>query len=361
MGAAACQGTQYCITSGAGYGPCECGGVLPDAAPLPDAALLPDASPADGATSSYPDCPTCMHAQYVIGPLGLSSADHGITIPVTTFMAMQLGCDIDGDGLVDNQIGKLFAELAGASWAMNLQTATDHAFAGGTIILLLDLEYTPALTSTSLAGMKMYEGVHDPSDGLPPPAFYYGGRFFVTQSAGPGVGGGIDNINQGRFGPGSAVLDLPLVFDQPRFRLTLESASFFGYFQDTYVTGGKLCGAVRAIDVHDQMIPTWAAELSAAVKVGGSSADMIKSLFDADHSCDTDPTCVLGAAGTCACITGQEVENNSIVRSLLNPDLDLDPMATNPFVSDPNDPTYRNDAISIGVGFEAGAATFVAP
>ena len=350
VGAAACQGTQYCITSGAGYGPCECGGVLPDAAQLPDGPQQqPDASPPDAFISSYPDCPTCMHAQYVIGP----QVSHGISIPLTTFQAQSLGCDLDGDGMADNQFGKVFAALAGVSSAMNLQIAADHAFVAGAIILLLDLEYTPAIANTSVAGMKMYAGMRDPGGS---------GNFIVTQSAGPGVGGQISNINQGQFGPGSAILDLPLAFNQPPFRLMLEDASLFGYFQPSYITGGKLCGAVRAIDVLGQMIPAWAAALSALVKAGGSDASMIKSLFDADHSCDTDPNCTSPmASGACTCITAQEVQSNSIINSLLRPDLDFDPMATNPFVTDPNDPTYRNDAISIGVGFEAGSATFMAP
>jgi hypothetical protein len=355
VGAGACEGTQYCITSGAGFGPCECGGLLPDAAP-PDAA--PHASP-DAAINPYPDCPMCLHAQYVIGPLGLSGGNHGITIPQTVSMAMQLGCDIDGDGQVDNQLGKVFVALMGASSTMNLQTAADHAFTAGRIILLIDLEYTPALINTSVAGVKMYVGVHDQSDGLSAPGFYDGGRFFVTQSAGS-FGGQINGVEQGQFGPGPALIELPLAIDQPPVPVPLEIASLNGFFSNNYIGNGKLCGAIRATDVQSQLIPSWAADLSAVVKAGGSDGNMIRSLFDADHSCDTDPNCVPAASGACFCITAAEIEYNSIIRSLLNPDLDLDPMATNPFVSDTNDPTYRNDAISIGVGIEANTATFPA-
>jgi len=60
------------------------------------------------------------------------------------------------------------------------------------------------------------------------------------------------------------------------------------------------------------------------------------------------------------CITEPEVENNSIIKSLLSPDLDLDPNKNNPFVTDPSDPTYHNDALSLGLGFEANSATFPA-
>ena len=288
----------------------------------------------------------CMHVQYVMGPIG--QGFHGIAIPVTQFQAQQFGCDLDGDGVVDNQLGRVFAVLAGASASTNLQTAIDQAFTDGTIIILFDFEYLPALSNTTVAGVKAYLGVHDPSDAS---------RFIVTQSAGPGFGGAIDNIGQGRFGPGAVLLQLPLAIRQPPRVFALEDAYILGGFSPTDLAG-KLCGAVRASDLVNQILPSWALDLSAAVKAGDNS---IKSLFDADHSCDFDPNCLPGSSATCTCITTTELESNSIIHSLLIPDLDLDPMATNPFVSDPNDPTYRNDAISIGVNFEAASATFMAP
>jgi hypothetical protein len=130
----------------------------------------------------------------------------------------------------------------------------------------------------------------------------------------------------------------------------------------TSIANGKLCGAIPADELKTNILPQVAVLLSAQVKAGGSTASTIKSLFDTDHSCDTDPACVPTAPAQppCMCITEMEVENNSIIKSLLSPDLDLDPTKNNPFVTDPTDPTYHNDALSLGLGFEANAAMFPA-
>jgi hypothetical protein len=310
------------------------------------------------AEKPYPACPSCMHAQYVVGP-GPNAMPAGITIPQSGPMAMNLGCDINNDGEIDNQLGKVLGALKTAAMGVDIQASADAAFAKGSIIILLDVEYTPSIDNPMTAGLKAYLGTHDPSDPLTAPDFYSSGngKFRVTTATGPGTGGTIRG-GAGDFGPGQLAVQFPLLMNQPPLSVNLQHAELTGTFSLTGIANGKICGAIKATDLKTTILPQVADLLSAQVKGGGSSADTIKSLFDTDHTCDTDMNCTAMATGACHCISEPEVENNTIIKSLLSPDLDLDPNANNPFVTDPTDPAYKNDALSLGLGFNANKATF---
>lgn len=276
LGPGACQGVQACMSSGTGFGACDCGGNPPDAAPAD--APSPDAAPSDAAIASYPDCPTCMHAQYVIGPRTTMLTDRGITIPQSNPTAILLGCDINGDGAIDNQLGKVFGALKAASSSFDVQADYDRAFMTGSLVMLLDFEYTPSLTNTSIAGVKTYVGAHDPTDGLTAPSFYMGGgRFTVTQSGGSGFGGRISG-GAGQFGQGDALLQLMLVMDEPPYTASLERAFVMGNFAADGITTGKLCGAIRASEVVNQMITAISCARCGSIITAGS-AGRISSAF----------------------------------------------------------------------------------
>src|SRR5262245_52080097 len=112
----------------------------------------------------YPACSDCMHAQYVVGPK--TAADHGITVPSSSSQASALGCDINSDGTVDNQLGRVLSALKTAAMSVDVQASVDKAFMTGSINVLFDIEFKPSITDTTTAGMKGFIGAHDPSDGL---------------------------------------------------------------------------------------------------------------------------------------------------------------------------------------------------
>jgi hypothetical protein len=317
--------------------------------------------------SPYPNCPDCMHAQYVVGPKTNTATDHGVTVPQSNAQAMMLGCDINNDGEIDNQLGKVLGALKAASMNVDVQASVDKSFTTGGINVLFDIEYKPSITDTMVSGVKGYIGMHDTTDGKTcdgtnPCAFYQGGgKFTVTNAVGAGFGGQVKG-GAGAYGPGELTIQFPLVMDQPPLNAHLIAASLTGTIAMDSISNGKICGAIPADELKTTILPQVATLLSAQVKKGGSTGDTIKSLFDADHSCDTDPACTPTAPATpaCNCITEMEVENNSIIKSLLSPDLDLDPNKNNPFVTDPTDPTFHNDALSLGLGFEANSAIFPA-
>src|SRR5262249_7025851 len=254
------------------------------------------------------------------------------------------------------------AALKAASQGVDVQSSVDKAFMMGTINVLFDIEFKPSITDTMVAGVKGFIGAHDASDGLQAPAFYMGGgKFTVTMAVGTGFGGKAQG-GAGAFGPGELTVQFPLVQAQPPLDAHLIAATLSGTMSMMSITNGKLCGAIPADELKTSILPKVADLLSAQVKKGGSTADTIVNLFDTDHSCMADAACQMTAPAqpACHCITESEVENNTLIKSLLSPDLDLDPNKNNPFITDTNDPMYKNDALSLGLGFEANSAMFPA-
>jgi hypothetical protein len=322
-------------------------------APTVEGGSSPDGGgSSDGGPSSnpYPNCPDCQHVQYVI-----SSA----TTPTSNAEATALGCDVDGNGTVDNQLGKVLVAFRNVSSSIDPQMAIDRGFMQGKIILLSDVEYRPSLSDPTVTGMRTFVGTHDPSDGLSAPEFYQGNGRFFPMPPGGAFGGQIMGGN-GLYGPGTLPVTLPFFVGNPT-AINLVDARVLGQFAPQTIMGGKICGAIPATTLVNMVFPALADGISAAVKLGGATAATLRGLFDTDGSCGTDPDCTPDSPSVCHCISASEVGGNSIVRSLLSPDLDLDPNATNPFVTDPSDPAYPNDALSFGFGFVAHHAQFTLP
>src|SRR5205823_13559946 len=162
----------------------------------------------------FPDCPDCMHSKYVVGPS--SSGSHGIVVPESTTQAGSVACDLNGDGMTDNILGKVFAALNALNPPIVVQTAVDDSFNMGSVIILLDVEYKPALDNTTTAGLKPYNGTHDTTDGLSAPNFYSSGngKFTLGAADGPGFGGKVMG-GAANFGTGNMTIQFPLVAGVP--------------------------------------------------------------------------------------------------------------------------------------------------
>jgi hypothetical protein len=283
-------------------------------------------------------CQDCQRTQYVMSAVHLPAQSQ----------ATRVGCDLNGDGQIDNALGHVMGEMPTIDASFDFQRAADDAFANGRLIVLLDV----GTDAAGSADLVMYQGRHDPSDGLRAPDFYAGGGHFFK--AGPGFDFG------GRVSAGWADLDgarydaeLPMPMAQSAaFELVRGRVS--GVISEAAIDRGLVCGAIPAAELQNRVIPAVADMLSAAVKSGNTT---LKALFDADHSCDHDAACTFADAGVCHCISSQEFASTQWVR-LLNPDLDLDPNVDNPFATGPNDPTLHNDALSFGFAFEARTARF---
>jgi len=287
-------------------------------------------------------CDDCQHSQYVVS---------SIQIPAQS-QAMRMGCDLDGDGQVDNALGRVLGGLPSVDPQFNFQQAADDSFRNGVVVLLFDLGFIPDLQRSSAAELTIYQGRHDPSDGLRAPDFYAGGGHFFV--AGPGARlGGVVSAGWGDFDGARYAAQLPMPMAQPA-SLDFVRGRAQGVISASTIEDGLLCGAIPVAELHDRVVPAVADMLSAAVKNGNTT---LKGLFDADHSCDHDATCTAGNPNVCHCITAQEFESTQFIH-LLDPDLDLDPAVDNPFATGPEDPARHNDALSFGFGFTARSARF---
>src|SRR5439155_26730252 len=95
-----------------------------------------------------PAVPSGPHTAYAI--------DH-LSIPTNNVEARTDALDLNGDHMVDNQLGMVLGTIA--SMGIDTQNATTTAVGVGTIALVVDLQ-TPSFTSARAAGFTVLFGQH---------------------------------------------------------------------------------------------------------------------------------------------------------------------------------------------------------
>ena len=285
-----------------------------------------------------------------------------LKVPTSANEATQLGLDIDGNGQPDNALGGLLAALAGQA-NLDLNGTVNTQVTSGGIVLLANLKAT-ALNEATGAGLHVYLG--DAETAMPAPCtnpddpetcgqhLMGDGMFDVAMDYGAKV---VGTIVGGQFsgGPGNITIELALA-EAATVPINLIGAKATGGVTETGITSGKLGGALRDDDIHEELIPA-VADLIGSLLVtsecdgtpdGGccpadSTGEQVLTFFDDD--------------GDCA-VTVAELEANSLISSTIgNPDLDL---------FDENDDFNPRkdgvkDSLSLGIGFTAVSADFAVP
>jgi hypothetical protein len=281
-------------------------------------------------------------------PLVVSS----ITVPATAAQATKdYGLDIDGDGKADNQLGQVLATLKTQN--IDVQSSVTTAVDDGTIVLLAEFQ-AKDFTSTSAAGMAIYLGDKNmitpkPCDTATPPVcrkhLTGAGAFVVSAGSpkdalvsGPIVGGTFKG------GPGKVSLQIALTQGQPALQLDLlgARASASGISADG-ITKGILAGAISKADLDGKVIPAIKDQLNSLITTtctaqpktppgcgcpANSTGAKVLTLFEA-------------APNDCV-ISKEEITSNSIIKSLLSADVNVDGV----------------EALSLGIGFSAVKGSF---
>jgi hypothetical protein len=265
-------------------------------------------------------------------------------IPLNNAQATQLGLDLDGDAQVDNQLGMVMATFT----SQGLISNNDPVRKGETITLINlgagDLSNTTPATFATFTGTNPQppacNGVGDTICGN---HLQGTGSFDISPDSplsAPLVGaiaGGMMTA-----GPGALsmefVLHGPVALDLIGARVRIASVSQDG------LTSGVIAGGVRGADVDAKLIPAWAQIFEAKSNLdcpgntppacgctSGSEGETILGLFDS-------------APQDCA-IDVNEVRNNSLIQSLISPDLTID----------------GQPALSLGIGFTAVRGDFAVP
>lgn len=300
--------------------------------------------------------PDGTHNQYV--------ADT-ISLPSSAAEAMQLGLDLDGDDVVDNALGQTLSALG--SQGVDLQAPIDEAVATASIVLLADVQAT-ALDNATGVGFSVFLGTENttpaactnPDDITTCGNHLDGSGSFEVDPASPSDALIVGSILGGSFQTstvGSITLELNLVDGVPPITLNLIGARAAFSVTASNLMSGKLGGAITEDEARNNLLPVVVQLVKTTVADGmcvdgadgcecivdgmtDDTAETILSIFDTDMDCT---------------VTDAEVENNSLVGTVLSPDADLLDASGN-LGSDGVD-----DSISLGLGFTGVGATFAAP
>ncbi len=304
---------------------------------------------------------TGTDTQYVV--------DH-ITMPTTANEANMLGLNLDDDpqGRPDNALGQILSTLASqAGGSFNLQESIDTQVAEGQIILLANMK-AKALTTATGVGTWLFLGANPSNmpctDANDTVCGHHldGSTSFDIDSTSPDDAVLSGQIVGGKFtgGPGTVTIELSLVSgDNTGIIVELVGAKMeISSVAGDKLTGGRLGGAVTEQALNDDILPALHSILADTISKDctgttapccpdGSTGQLLIDLFDESNPQD----CM---------VTLDELKNNSLISSLLAPDVDL-------FDGDPATGTYAprkdgiKDSLSLGIGFTAVGATFDLP
>ena len=379
--AVAAAGTVACgDDAGADFDAAQSSDAAVDASPpdadLPDALPPPDGADLCGFEAALVE-PGGTHIQYVFDTTQL---------PTTATQASLYGIDLDGDpmGRPDNALGQIMATLASSS-DLDFQESSDRAVSRGEIITLVDVQAT-SLTSATGVGIGIAHGRNpspapclDGNDQVCGQHLDGSGSFDVMAHPQPALLG--SQIVAGklmRSAPGIATIQLMLFGGDAPVALVLYGARLEAeQITASSLASGKLGGGVVEEDLDNHVIPAMRASITSSIEAdctgepidcpgascrpcgcpeGESDGRNLLDLFDEyGATLDDPPDCE---------ITVEEFANNSLISSLLAPDLDLFDCTgggwPNGCCFDPRVDGVK-DSLSLGVGFSAVAATFLLP
>jgi hypothetical protein len=293
----------------------------------------PDAAPIDAPP------PPPGHSYYVIDKVNL---------PSSNTEARQYGLDLNADQTIDNQLGMVIATFA--NMGLETQPRQDKAIDTGVSSMLADLNATD-FTNATAATFTIYKG----SNPMPPACastqdtvcrhhLTGSGSFTALSPADPPLTGDFANGTLAA-GPGHLTVQLVLFPDATPVGITLVGArAKLSSTSATAIGNVVLAGGVTMTDVDGKVIPAMQAGFMASVTrdcsmlgsppgcgcVADSTGKTALGLFDTNHDC---------------AISVDEVRNNSLIMSLLTPDVTLESQM----------------CLSIGVSAHAVPAGFVAP
>jgi len=153
-------------------------------------------------------------------------------------------------------------------------------------------------------------------------------------------------------------LQLPLVSGAAPVDLKIIGAHIQFHYAGGMISNGQINGAIKSTDVTNTIIPNVAQLLDMRVEANpsGSTEKQILQIFDigcSDTSAknfDGTPAAKMdGKVATC------EVADNSIIKNVLNPDVQMFDASGN---YHPNKSNTNKDSLSLGLGFTAVKATF---
>lgn len=273
-----------------------------------------------------------------------------ITIPVTSPQADQLGFDLDGDAIADNQFGNVLAALVQAGGSgFDLQAGVDAGIASGAVVQLIGFQSDDTTLATDAAAAAHWY------TGLPTAGFTTGAH---TVNGGVPAGSFVGTLaarDYSSLNPVTAVTPVAVMVPLKLFAagdaimLPLNGVHVQWHFSSTTgIVSGELAGSLREDDVSNLFIPALTDAFNATIQADTASdaAHTIEGLFD-DGGCG-------GAVAGDHQIAVCEVANSSLMQTLLRPDVRIYDAGGNYHPA----ATGTANALSFGIGFTAVRTTF---
>jgi len=269
---------------------------------------------------------------------------NAVFVPTSNTQARDYGLDLNGDNTVDNQLGMVLSTLAGMGF--DIQATIDTAVAEGSIILLADFQ-TKDFSNTTAAGIQVFLGENEMPAACNAGEMYNtmtktgckhhldGSGMFSIAASSPSnaaLGGKIVN---GTFtgGPGDLSLQIALggtdaiKLDLIGARAKASMISENGIGMGT--SGGVVfAGAVTKDDIDNKVIPAIQTQL---VPIIARDCTMLSNPPMCGCAADSTGKTILGLFDTgnvnpavhdCM-VTVDEIKNNSLIVSLLAPDVTI--------------------------------------
>jgi hypothetical protein len=255
---------------------------------------------------------------------------NAITFPTNSDQARALGRDLTRDGEPDNQFGMVLATLATQGFDFN--SLIDETIRSGAVVMLHSLR-TTSLANAKGATLRVLRGVPKANPDL------NGGGLFRVDTTKPSVKlpAGIRNYKV-KAGPGAMPVVMPGFAPgaAPVF-LTLKKGRINATCRRARCVHGRITGALPMTQINGRLMPAFASQF--------------QTLVNAD--CPTEDTCGPGSTGATLLnlfdanddgqITATELRENSLMKSLFAPDVDLVKGGA-------------KEAMSFGVGFTSASA-----
>jgi hypothetical protein len=294
-----------------------------------------------------------------------------ITVPQSSAQTTSLGLNIDGDdhNRPDNALGGILSALKQQN--VDIQKAVTDSVTEGKLILLHSIQATDLTTATNV-GWKVLLG---DAKTAPPPLFD-GTDSFTVAADSPTDGLLTGQIAGGSFqgGPGNVTIALSLTTGDP-IRVKLVGARIKANLTADGCSDGVLGGAITEQELNDAVIPGIQTLMQNSVNDDGPDGTAPVACPAAPATCpaamngdstscvDTYMKCLTGTSKTILglfdsdhnlMITIDEIKNNTLIKALLAPDVDLFDAtgAFNP-LSD-----MKADSLSVGIGFTCKKGTF---
>jgi hypothetical protein len=270
-----------------------------------------------------------------------------LDLPNSNAEANAYAIDLDGDGSPENQFASLLTVLA-SNLDTDLGAATQLEITAGRIVHLVELRSSdPAFANDAAAVATWYAGLPTPAPPLfdGSDTFRYDPAFDPARFVAPLVAGSFVSANPAtttapvllgvRIQIGAYITELPLQGARLKFTATA-----------TDLVQGQINGSISAEDIDSVFVPTLALAFDDAVQADPQSSRSMQLL----QVFDTSPT-----DGR---ISVDEVRNQSVIQSLLVPDVDIRDAQGN---YAPNPANTGPDSLSFGFGFTAVVSQTLLP